>query len=335
ARAYRAWLDRAFGLSRIASRRPEWVRGIALTVQGARCDPALLDALARRIEPRHVLIETGSWRRDRFDTRYPDYIASDEGRAFLKAAVSRGFHVAPYFNFQGCDPTHELARKMSPYFTRDPSTRRLNGWRHDGKECLPFPQGPTRLATLQERTGHTELAYVHPGASIWRRELVERIARVVEEFDLRGVFIDQTLATANVDNGLVENLTPTSGMLALAREIRRLRPDLAVAGEGSNEMSAQGLAFAQAHLFKSWHVNHPALGDLEPVPLGKLLYGDACLTMGYINIAGDTPESALRLDLHERLGALPSLTLSRAEQLENPAPATRRVLDRAFALRSG
>jgi hypothetical protein len=331
AQTYRQWLERTYDLARLAAQRPGWIREIRLTVQGCPCRLDILEELARLIDPRRVLIETSKWRTDDFDTNYPEYVASDAGRAFLQEAVRRGYRIMPYFNFQGCDPTHPVFASVSRYATRDPSTRRLLGWRHDGKQCRDFPQGQGRLHSLKERTGHTELAYIHPGSSVWRRELGRRIADTVREFNLTSVFVDQTLATTNVDNGLVENLSPSDGMIALTRELAAIGPEMAIGGEGLNEMSMQHLAFAQAHLFKSWHANHPHLTDLEPVPLGALLYGDVCLTMGYIDLAGETPAGELRLELHEKLGALPSLRLRDGNHVKNLSPAARRVLDRALA----
>jgi hypothetical protein len=327
---YRRWLEQAWDFPGLIASRPDWVRDIRLTLQGCPPRVDILAAASRLIDPKHVLVETGGWRRDPFDVNYPEYVPSEAGREFLGGAVARGFRVMPYFNFHGCDPAHPFYASVRDFVTRDPSSRRILGWRHDGRQCRDFPQGQERLVRLKERTGHTELAYVHPGSSVWRRELVRRIAESVREFGLSGVFVDQTLATGNVDNGLVENLSPTEGMVALTREICAIHPEMAVAGEGCNEMSMQYLAFAQAHLFKSWHSNHPHLGDLDPVPVGAILYGDVCRTMGYIDIMGGTPESAARLDLHEKLGALPSLTVRNPGDLENLSAAARRVIERAL-----
>jgi hypothetical protein len=90
-------------------------------------------------------------------------------------------------------------------------------------------------------------------------------------------------------------------------------------------------SFAQAHLFDSYHQNCPHFDELDPVPVGRFLYGDLCRTMGYSGLGGDTPESVLRLETHERLGALPSLEVRKPDDVLKPSPAVRRVLDRAKA----
>jgi hypothetical protein len=96
-------------------------------------------------------------------------------------------------------------------------------------------------------------------------------------------------------------------------------------------MSMRYQTFAQAHLFESWHNNCHHFADLDPVPVGDFLYGDLCKTMGYANIRGDAPESIWRLEVHERLGALPSLTVGRPEDVLKPNRAVWRVLERAKA----
>ena len=65
------------------------------------------------------------------------------------------------------------------------------------------------------------------------------------------------------------------------------------------------------------------------MPVGDFLYGDLCKTMAYTNIAGDTRESAWRLEVHERPGALPALIVRKPEDVLKPNPAVKRVLDRA------
>ncbi len=51
--------------------------------------------------------------------------------------------------------------------------------------------------------------------------------------------------------------------------------------------------------------------------------------MAYTNIDGATPETRLCLDIHERLGALPSLQLGKPEQVLQPNDAVRHVVERA------
>ena len=63
----------------------------------------------------------------------------------------------------------------------------------------------------------------------------------------------------------------------------------------------------------------------------SILFILLCRTMGYSGLGGDTPESVRRLEVHERLGALPSLEVRKPDDVLKPNPAVRRVLDRAKA----
>ena len=325
-RQYRTWLWEAYGLSDVADLRPEWAGQVCLTLQWCPCEPAILDAVAGVIEPRRVLIHVPSWRADPYDENYPEYVPSQAGAAFIAEALGRGFRALPHFNYFTIDPGHPFFPRVREFLLRDVRSKRILGWRWKDRAGLPFPQALGRLDKLRsEKT----MAYVHAASSTWRRQLVRRIAAAAAELRVPGVFVDQTLCTDNADNGLVENHTPMEGMLALTRELCELDGRLGVGGEGRNELSMQYQSFAQAHLFRSWHSNCERFEELDPVPVGELLYGDLCRSMGYTALAGDTPAGELRLRAHEKLGALPSLTVSRPEQIEAPTPAVKRVLERA------
>jgi len=232
---YREWLHGFVGADHLKGLRPEWTGDIRLALQWCGTDPSVLDAVARAIEPRRVLIHLATWRSDPYDVNYPEYRASREGKAFMAR--------------------HRLS----------------------------------------------------------------------------AVFVDQTLCAWNADNALVENISMAEGVVALTRELTELDGLPAIGGEGWNEMSMRDQTVAEAHLFDSYHQNCPRFDELDPVPVGHFLYADLCRTMGYANISGDTPDSVLRLDVHERLGALPSLTVHKPADVLKPNPAVRRVLDRAKA----
>ena len=324
---YRDWLRDSHDHDHLLALRPDWAGDIRFTLQWCPCDAQILDAVARLMDPRHVLIHVPNWRADRYDENYPEYVPGSQGQAFIAYAVERGFRVLPHFNYFAIDPNHPAFSRLMPYVMRALDTQRLMGWRWVEGEWVAFPQGHTLLRGLRDEK---TMAYIHTGASAWRRLLVERIAAAAADLAVPGVFVDQTLCTWNLDNALVETLSSAEGMVALTRELCDLDGVPAVGGEGLNELSAQYQTFAQAHLFKSHHTNTERFEELNPVPLGRFLYGDLCRTMGYAGLGGDTPESALRLEVHEKLGALPSLTIRSAGQLEHPTPAVRRVLDRAI-----
>ncbi len=326
AAAYREWLRHEAGADQLRALRPAWAGDIRLALQWAGNNRNVLDAVAKVIEPSKVLIHHASWRSDPYDVNYPEYHACKDGAAFIRKGREMGFRVMPHFNFFAIDPNHPAFPGLTDFVAREFGSQRLMAWRWKDGHCPAPPQGFGTLANLRDEK---LMYYLHPGASAWRRLLAERIATAAAKHKLSTVFVDQTLCTWNLDNALVEGLTMTEGMVALTRELTELNGALAVGGEGLNEMNVRYQTFAQAHLFESHHVSNPHFTELDPVPVGDFLYGDLCKSMAYANIAGDTPDSAWRLEVHERLGALPSLIVGKPEDVLKPNPAVRHVLDRA------
>jgi len=323
---YREWLHREVGADALRSLRPEWAADIRLALQWANNKLDVLDAVAKIIDPAKVLIHHSGWRADPYDVNYPEYRAGRDGAAFIGKGRAMGFHVMPHFNFFAIDPNHPSFRRLTDFVARQFGSQRLMAWRWKDGTCPAPPQGFGTLANLRDEK---LMYYLHPGASAWRRLLAERIAKAAARHKLSAVFVDQTLCTWNLDNALVEDLTMAEGMVALTKELTELDGPPAVGGEGLNEMSMRYQSFAQAHLFESHHRSCPYFEELNPVPVGDFLYGDLCKTMGYTNIAGDKPDSVWRLEVHERLGALPSLIVRKPEDVLKPNPAVKRVLDRA------
>jgi hypothetical protein len=342
---YRDWLRREAGADDLRTLRPDWAGDIRLALQWARNDLDTLDAVAKVIDPHNVLIHHSGWRADPYDVNYPEYTAGKEGKSFIDKARRMGFRVMPHFNYFAIDPNHPAFARLRDFVARQFGSQALMAWRWKAGHCPTPPQGFGTLATLRDEK---LMYYLHAGASPWRRLLAERIARAMARHKLSAVFVDQTLCTWNLDNALVENLGMAEGMVALTRELTELDGPPAVGGEGLNEMTMRYQTFAQAHLFESHHRNTEHFSELDPVPVfeshhrntehfseldpvpvGDFLYGDLCKTMAYTNIAGDTPETAWRLEVHERLGALPSLVVRGPEDVLKPNPAVKRVLERA------
>ncbi len=324
--AYRAWLHREADAEQLRALRPDWAAGIRLALQWANNDASLLDAVAKILPPAKVLIHQCAWRADPYDVNYPEYTAGKDGEAYIRKGRAMGFHIMPHFNFFAIDPNHPAFASLTDFVARQFGSQRLMAWRWKDGQCPAPPQGFATLANLRDEK---LMYYLHTGASPWRRLLAERIATAAAKHKLSAVFVDQTLCTWNLANALIENLSMTQGMVALTKDLTELDGLPAVGGEGCNDMNMRYQTFAQAHLFESWHQNCAHFDELDPVPIGDFLYGDLCKTMAYTNIAGDTPESAWRLEVHERLGALPSLIVRKPEDVLQPNAAVKRVLDRA------
>ena len=168
---------------------------------------------------------------------------------------------------------------------------------------------------------------VHPGLSMWRSILGENILKAVGELTLDTVFIDVTLCIWNIHNCLVESMAPTEGMKRLIEHVASLGSGLTVGGEGLNEITAQGESFAQAHLFKSWQSSIEGLERTGACSLNEFLFGKLCRTIGYSGLGGGNNDEELRMQIHLEHNAIPTITIESAEEITNPNPGVKRMLE--------
>jgi hypothetical protein len=168
---------------------------------------------------------------------------------------------------------------------------------------------------------------IHPGLSMWRSILGDRILKASSELMLDTVFIDVTLCIWNIHNCIVESMAPTEGMNRLIKHISGLGNGLVVGGEGLNEITAQGLSFGQAHLFQSWQTSIEGLEHTGGCPLNEFLFGKLCRTFGYSGLGGRDKDEELRMNIHLEHSAIPTITIDSAEEITNPNPAVKKILD--------
>jgi hypothetical protein len=100
----RDWFWKAYRLDEAAKLRPDWVSELKLAVSWCPTNLELLDALARKVDPRKVFLHLPHWRPFKYDQDYPTFIPNQEGRAFLRKAGELGFHTAPHTNT--CQMSH-------------------------------------------------------------------------------------------------------------------------------------------------------------------------------------------------------------------------------------
>lgn len=326
--AYRDWLWRTYGLDEREKARRSWTKDVSLALSWCPTQPDLLAALAKVLEPRRILLHVPDWRSDPYDENYPNYAASESGGAFVKAARAAGFRVMPHFNSVDMDPNHAVYNSIRDFQYRDLENKRVQGWSWYQRRVIGVPESNTN------RTGHRDkkvMVKVHPGLSTWRSILGDSILKAAEDLSLETVFIDVTLVSSNLYNSLVENTTSTAGMKRLIDHIGGLGSGLVVGGEGRNEITMQGLSFAQEHLFKSWQENTEGVERTGGCPLNDFLFGRLCRTFGYSGLGGRDANEELRMRLHEEHRAIPTLTVRSAREILEPNAAVRKTLERARA----
>jgi hypothetical protein len=323
---YRDWLWAAFDLAKQEQRRAPWIHQLAMAISWCPTEIAVLESLARKVNPAKVLIHLPNWRTDPYDENYPTYTPSEAARQFLAQAKQLGFHVLPHFNSVETDPNHPVYTRLRDFQYRDVETKRLYGWSWVNQRSIGVPE--SNAARLRFRDKKV-MVKIHPGLAMWRSLLCERIQENARALGLEAVFIDVTLVTANLHNALVEGMTSSEGMNRLIHEVGELGSGLSVGGEGLNEAIAPGLSFAQVHLFRSGHSNIEGLERTGGCALNDFLFGRICRSFGYSRLGGRDAAEELRARIHEEHNALPTITIRSAEEIDNPTPAVRRALERA------
>jgi hypothetical protein len=327
---YRDWLWQAYSLEGRERSHREWVKDVSFAVSWCPGDPAILDALALRLPPKRVLLHFPEWRTDPYDENYPTFVASEKAKAFVAKAHAMGFRVMPHFNSVDMDPSHPVYARVRDFQYRDLETKKVQGWGWFDNRVIGVPESNgTRLLHRDKKV----MAKIHPGLALWRSILGGAILDAARDLSLESAFVDVTLVSHNLHNCWVEATTPTEGMKRLIDHVASLGGGLAVGGEGLNEITAQGLSFAQAHLFRSWQENADGLERTGGCALNAFLFGRLCRTIGYSGLSGRDQKEELRMRLHDEHDALPTITIDSAEEIRHPNAAVQRAIERAAGRR--
>jgi hypothetical protein len=324
AEKYRQWYWQAYNLKSEEQKRQPWMYDVKLALSWCPGSPEILDALAKRVPSKRILLHFSNWRTDAYDENYPDYNESDSARVFIKKCQQMGFHVMPHFNSIDMDPSHPVYTQIRDFQYRDIETKQLQGWSWYKSKGIGVPE--SNMNRLNNRDKKV-MVKIHPGLTMWRSILGENILKAVRELALDSVFIDVTLCIWNIHNCIVESMAPTEGMNRLIRHVAGLGDGLVVGGEGLNEITAQGQSFAQAHLFKSWQTSVEGLERAGGCNLNEFLFGKLCRTIGYSGLGGRNKDEELRMKIHMDHGAIPTITIRSAEEIINPNPAVKRMLE--------
>jgi hypothetical protein len=317
---YRDWLARAYAP---ATPRPDWLPGLRFAISWCPCDPGILDALARRLDPRGVLLHIPSWRVDGYDQNYPAFTASETGRAFIRKAQAMGFRAMPHMNAIDMDPTHPVYTCLRDFQYRELESKRLQGWTWADGRVKPLQE--SNAARLRHQDKNT-MVKIHPGLAMWRSILAEHVRDAAEALSLELAFLDVTLCTWNLHNCLVENMTPTEGMKRLIAAVAGIGDGLFVGGEGRNEVTMTEQSFSQVHLFRSSGRSIEGLERTGGCPLNEFLFGRWSRSFGYSSLGGRTEDEQMRMRLHVSLGAMPTVTIQSAAEIERPNQAVEEML---------
>ena len=334
AREYRQWLWQAYDLQPRQDRRKPWVQDLSLAIGWCDGEPELLDALAARVDPKKILIHFSNWRMDAYDENYPTYAASDRARAFIAKGSAMGFHILPHCNSIDMDPTHPAYAALRDFQYRHIATKALQGWAWDNEKHVSLSVPNSNVALLENRPRKV-MVKIHPGLSMWRchpgRGHPQGPGRPGCRFGFHRRHAmhmepaQQPRGECYLHGG---DETPD-------------RPG----GEHPDERHGRGGTHRRRGGSQRDHRAGPVDRAGAPVPqppaaacrawsepaaaLNALLFDGLARTFGYSALTGRNDDEILRSDLHLAHGTMPTITGPSANDILQPNPYIRQLLERA------
>jgi hypothetical protein len=231
ARRYREWLQANLQPTPVTDQQPAWVRDIrGCVIMGLEAE--VLEALPRRFDPPQTLLYLYDWRQAGYDRDYPEYDRlRPQLEPFLRRARELGFRSMLHVNYFGVDPLNPLYKQFEPYHVRDP-------WGAHEKLWWVWPPEEPDI----------RFAYINPACRAWRDLFTARMVRLCERTGADALHLDQTLCIYNDHHGRIDGMSMLEGNLALHRQLREALPQVALSGEGLDEITCRYEAFAQRHV---------------------------------------------------------------------------------------
>ena len=315
ARKYRDWAEAHFEPTAIGEQQPGWVKDIrCCVIMGL--DHDMLETLPTRLDPAQTLLYIPAWRADGYDRDYPDYAEARAAlRPFMARAHALGFRVMLHVNYFGCDPLNPVWKCFEAHQMRAPFGSHEKLW------WLWEPAEPD-----------IKFGYINPALKAWRALFIERMEALCAEYAVDALHLDQTLAIYNDHNGLLEGMSCIQGNIALHRELRAALPEVALSGEGLNEITYRHEAFAQRH---AWGLSHhkgtyDATRLRRAHPVSSYLFRGHTILYGYLGCSppDDGQLYAAWNEAYEHWGVIPTLK-PRAQALAQPRAFARQFFDEA------
>ncbi len=292
-------LERAYSIPRWEVREdvPAWLRSTALVVSlhGMHYSgyifntyPRMLEILrwiAPQIPAERVLVFIPAWD-GRYYWDYPNYRVSErmggetEFRRLIQEGKKLGFRFMPMFGANAAN------RRLPTYAgIADAATAKVDGDRFD----LNWVDWDN------DRHQEGWLSYMNLGVESWRRWLTERIADLIERFDVDAYFLD-------IIGGWINNTKADmhEGARQMVAELRARYPHVLACGEFHYDALLAFIPFY--HVYSEYavpysrsfsHLSHPAPGRGS----------------SGVHESGFSPFDAKTLSLTRRDGLLPTLTV--------------------------
>ncbi len=280
---YADFARQAFGALDFAQRRdaPAWLRGVGLVVNMHGTDwngctnldfdgmAAAAETLAGLFPADQTLLYPIGWD-GRYMRDYPTFepsagLGGAAGFArFCRRARELGFHVMPHLNAMVCNMRQRLYdQHLKHYVIRD---------------GLGLPQNLTKIDWDHDGLGDPAHSYLALQPPALRDVLVRVVERLVREFGIDAIFLDETCNVFYNDPAWDQ----VDGVRRLLRDIRRRCPGLLIAGEEWNEM-----LLGLTPLVQIWEETADGRGGFgrEKSPLLRAWAGRFVRSCGYLALA--------------------------------------------------
>lgn len=314
---YKEFASKEFDLENINKAKPDWSSQIQLTLLDDLNDEQLLVELAKKVTPSKTLIIYPGWRKNPYDTAYPDYTPANDAKAKIKMAQKLGFKVGVHCNMLGADMEssdykNTLVNVHSlDAFTKKPIIESYNAY---GK-TYAFSQ-------------------INQASKAWRDLMVKKMTTVVKDLGVDMIHLDQSLICFNDGRGLVDGMTSMQGNVQMQKDIAAALPGVAFSGEGITEVNLRYASFLQVHVY-GLNSNTQTYSDErfnQICPITTAIFGE--YTSLYHYPAMCTPENekyyqAWYRSGDQRTGHLSTLMRVTAEQVKNPNETMAMILKEA------
>ena len=274
AERYKQWLVKAYHLTPRRRRTSAWIDDTALVVTAGAYNRPVLEALAKRIDPKRVLVLDLGWAKG-FNRRCPHYQPADAKLAENVAWAHRmGYHYGVY-TAQKLIDRHafpDLFDKLGLELTYDAL------WR--AQASLDATKTAREAIRSRKKAGHF-LIGVHPGRTKWIAYYADVIAGFHKTYGVDLFYEDVTGANCG-SSGVVDGRTLHEGSVACDLRIRKMLPRVALAGEYWTEVNVACHQDFGLSAFMAWFGEaHRKRIAQHAHPIMSYLFSDFCSYVSY------------------------------------------------------
>lgn len=333
---HRRWMESAFHPQPLSENLffPNWAKSVnfVLELWGMRKDRPRphhtfrqmrerLKAWGKIYSPERTLVYLPGFAEGGIDSHAPDYNPSpqlggkEEFKRLVILAHDLGYRVMVHTNALALTYSHKLYPTLKKHQVVDVFGRR-QGWALDmDGDWLTEPY----------------FAYMNPGARVWGDVMEKVIGKLVRDYSVDAVFLDQTLLAFNVSRG--PNFV--AGMRAHISRLQRAFPNVLFAGEGMHEQVVSVLPMAQIHGIDSVtevHGLEQSSSWRRVHPVSTYLFGKYTRFVAHLLTKHPSnPIFDLQEEAYAKLGVIPALCLYENDQPIRTA-GVRKMIRRARRL---